>query len=197
MSATHVDCPFFMSFIFTSFFITLFFTTMQAAPEHATAEIEEIVEIEEGLSEYEIERGKPMPTMPHAVTHENLMDAFLPYKHLYRRLPEISLRLDGMKFVPDIALYPRNAADWSGRDVEMTFPPTLAIEILSPSQSIDEMKEKADKYFAAGTRSVWLVIPALAGVMVLHPQRKAKFFSEGELVDDALDIRINVEEIFE
>jgi Uma2 family endonuclease len=165
---------------------------------HATDElIEHEVEHEEELSEYEIERGKPIPTMPHAIAHENLMDALVRYKHLYRRLPEISMRLLGEKFVPDIALYSRNAVDWYGGNAEMTLPPLLNIEILSPSQTIGQMKEKADKYLAAGVRSVWLVMPALAGVMVLQPQRKAKFFSDGELVDDALDIRINAEEIIE
>jgi Uma2 family endonuclease len=148
------------------------------------------------ISDYERERGKPMPSKTHAVTQENLLDVFIPYKHLYRRLPELTLRLNGEKFVPDISLYPRNASDWYENEIEMTLPPLLTIEIVSPSQSIDEMSIKAEKYIAAGVRSVWLVLPSLAGVMILHAGRKARFFSEGDLIDDELDIRFPIDEVF-
>ncbi|MFY7998078.1 MAG: Uma2 family endonuclease [Candidatus Kapaibacteriota bacterium] len=151
----------------------------------------------EAISAYELERGKPMPNKQHAATQENLIDVLLRYKHLYRRLPELSLRLHGEKFVPDIALYPRSASDWHEPEKEMTIPPLLAIEIVSPSQSMDEMKVKADKYLAAGVKSVWLVFPALAGVMVFHEGRKAHFFSDGELLDDVLDIRVLIDEVFQ
>jgi Uma2 family endonuclease len=152
---------------------------------------------EEEISEYEIERGKPMPSKVHATTQTNVLDALVRYKKQYRRLTELSLRLQGEKLVPDIALYAEDASDWHENEIEMTLPPLLSIEIVSPSQSIDEMKEKADKYFAAGVRSVWLVLPALAGVMVLHPEEKARFYSDGEIIDDALGIRIPVDEVFE
>jgi hypothetical protein len=37
----------------------------------------------------------------------------------------------------------------------------------------------------------------LAGVMVLQSGRKARFFSEGELVDDMLEIRLPIDDVFE
>jgi len=165
---------------------------METAPMLAEMDV-----AEQPLSEYELERGKPMPNKQHAVTQANLLDALLPYKVRYKRLPELSVRLEGDKYVPDIALYPIDASDWHIPENEMTLPPLLAIEIVSPSQSIDEMKEKADKYLAAGVKSVWLVLPALAGVMVLQSGRKARFFSEGELVDDMLEIRLPIDDVFE
>jgi Uma2 family endonuclease len=151
----------------------------------------------EEISDYELERGKPMPSKVHAATQTNVLDALARYKKQYRRLTELSLRLQGEKLVPDIALYAQDASDWHENEIEMMLPPLLSIEIVSPSQSIDEMKEKADKYFAAGVRSVWLVLPALAGVMVLHPEEKARFYSDGDIVDDAVGIRIPVDEVFE
>lgn len=151
----------------------------------------------EEISDYELERGKPMPSKVHAATQTNVLDALARYKKQYRRLTELSLRLQGEKLVPDIALYAQDASDWHENEIEMTLPPLLSIDIVSPSQSIDEMKEKADKFFAAGVRSVWLVLPALAGVMVLHPEEKARFYSDGDIIDDALGIRIPVDEVFE
>jgi Uma2 family endonuclease len=153
--------------------------------------------IEGELSEYEIERGKPMPSKVHAATQTNVIIALAIYNKLYKQLTELSLRLNGDRFVPDIVLYHKDASDWHDNEIEMTLPPLLAIEIVSPSQSIDEMKEKADKYFASGVRSVWLILPALAGVMVLHPNEKVRFYSDGEIIDDALGIRIPVDAVFE
>lgn len=151
----------------------------------------------EEVSDYERERGKPMPSKVHAATQTNVIIALARYKKQYKQLTELSLRLDGEKLVPDIALYALSASDWHENESEMTLAPLLCIEIVSPTQSIDEMKEKADKYFAAGVRSVWLVLPALAGVMVLHANTKARFFSEGDLLDNELGISIPVDEVFE
>ncbi|MCU0426841.1 MAG: Uma2 family endonuclease [Candidatus Kapabacteria bacterium] len=164
--------------------------TMIAAQAASVHDVEE-------MTDYELERGKPMPSKVHAATQTNVIDALLRYKKKYRRLTEISLRLGKEKLVPDIALYSIDASDWHENEAEMSLPPLLCVEIVSPSQSIDEMKEKADKYFAAGVRSVWLVLPALAGVMLLHATSKPQFFSEGDLVDSELGITIPVEEVFE
>lgn len=152
---------------------------------------------ETALSEYELDRGKPIPNKQHSITQANLLDVLLRYKQQYKRLPELSLRLLGEKFVPDIALYATTASDWHQPETEMTLPPLLAIEIVSPSQTMEEMTIKAHKYIAAGVRSVWLVLPLLAGVMVLHTGQKTRFFSEGNLVDEELGIEIPIDEVFE
>lgn len=150
------------------------------------------------ISDYELERGKPAPSKLHAVIQSNIATSLqYRYKPQFRLLMEIDLRLFGKKYVPDIALYDKNSSDWREEEIEMTLPPLLAVEIESPSQATDEMKSKADKYLAAGVKSVWLVMPALGGVMVFHSGAKARFYSDGDVIDDALDIRIPVEEIFE
>lgn len=37
--------------------------------------------------------------------------------------------------------------------------PDLAVEVLSPSDTVDEIEEKLSDYFAAGTQTVWIVKP--------------------------------------
>jgi Uma2 family endonuclease len=182
------------------FFFAAMETTIEATMETAERAYRAESRSEE-LSDYETERGKPMPSKRHSLIQTNIGTAIKNrYKRQYRTMSELSMRLHGEKFVPDLAVYPFDASDWSKEEIEMTLTPLLIVEIESPSQSTDEMKEKADKYFAAGVRSVWLVLPALAGVMVLHPESKSRFFSEGEIVDvvdDVLNIRIPVDEVFE
>ena len=44
--------------------------------------------------------------------------------------------------------------------------PALAIEVVSPSNSAQDMCKKALQYLAAGSRAVWLVYPALRLVQI-------------------------------
>jgi Uma2 family endonuclease len=163
-----------------------------------TAQMLDETEIAETISDYELERGKPMPSKLHSAIQTNIATSLkYNHKHRFKVLSELSVRLLGDKYVPDIALYDKDASDWREEEIEMTTPPLLAIEIESPSQSTNQMTEKAQKYLAAGVKSVWLVFPALVGVMVYHEGRKPRFFSDGELVDDVLDIRVAIDDVFE
>lgn len=138
-----------------------------------------------------------MPGKSHAIAQSNLIFLLRTYYGTaYRALSELSLRLLDEKLVPDIALYANDASNWHVNETEMTIPPLLAIEIQSPSQSVDTMKAKAEQYFAAGVRSVWIVLPALETVAILHASAKPRFFTEGDIVDEALDIHFPVEEVF-
>jgi Uma2 family endonuclease len=44
--------------------------------------------------------------------------------------------------------------------------PDLAIDVLSPSDTVDEVEEKLSDFFAAGTRSVWIIKPRTKSVDV-------------------------------
>ena len=48
------------------------------------------------------------------------------------------------------------------RDVPVRFlpvAPDLAVEVLSPNDTVRELEERLDDYFAAGTRAVWVIDP--------------------------------------
>jgi len=47
--------------------------------------------------------------------------------------------------------------------------PDLAIEVLSPSNSVKAMKKKALEYFESGSRLVWFVVADDQTVVVLYP----------------------------
>lgn len=61
------------------------------------------------LSDYELERGKPMPSYLRSRAQGNL--AFLlklRYAERYNVLPELKLSLNAWDAAPDICLYPKN-----------------------------------------------------------------------------------------
>jgi len=74
--------------------------------------------------------------------------------------------------------------------------PLLAAEVLSPSQTAQELIGKFRIYFDAGVKSCWLVIPIATSVIVYSSPKQALIFKTGEIADPVLDIRMSVEEIF-
>jgi Uma2 family endonuclease len=61
--------------------------------------------------------------------------------------------------------------------------PDLAVEIVSPSNSPAEIRDKVHDYLDAGARAVWVVEPRARTVTVHHPEREALLLREGDRLD--------------
>jgi len=151
------------------------------------------------ISDYELERGKPMPSLKHAIIQGNLIQflrAGLGADYLV--LPELSLALDAQKAVPDLSVFLRLAIDPTVEQIAVAEVPRTAIEILSPTQVIGELLEKAGRYFAAGVQSYWLVVPELRAVAVFSAPKKYKYFYNGDtLRDPATGAELPVGQLFD
>lgn len=149
-------------------------------------------------SDYEIERNKPMPSLNHSSIQTNLVMELVPFRHQFRIASELSLSLSNWPSVPDICIYPKMPINLGEDVTAMTEPPLCAIEIISPSQSVDEMREKAEKYFAHGVQSCWIVIPAFANIYVYSSPDEYEIYRAHETLQDAvLGIAIPLKEVFE
>lgn len=98
---------------------------------------------------------------------------------------------------PDIALYPKRGRSQPRDILRMTEMPLVAIEILSPKQGTYDILEKFKAYFALGITSCWLVDPALRTVTVYASNEEWATFSTDEVVDEQIDIRLPVDEVFD
>jgi len=99
---------------------------------------------------------------------------------------------------PDICLYP-NTIDWQDIDIlKMTEMPLLAIEILSPSQSLETLKNKVYAYFALGVKSCWLAIPSIEAIDIYSQPKQHRTFTmnDTEVIDEPLDIHLPIQKIF-
>jgi Uma2 family endonuclease len=148
------------------------------------------------ISQYELERGKPVPRQKHAAVQGNLIMAFGSYRDKYSILPELDLELNGKPSVPDVCIYPKRPVDWSAEEAPVTEPPLIAIEIISQSQTVDELIRKAEGYLAAGVGAAWVVVPSAQTIFVLKPNAKIEPYAKGIITDDATGIEVNVEEVF-
>ena len=147
-------------------------------------------------SDYELERGKPLPSLNHGVTQALLIGAFLRYLSQYTVVSELSLELEGERFTPDVCLYPKLQTDPLEDRIRMTEPPLLAVEIASPSQGTQTLVDKIRLMLRLGVRSAWLVQPALQTITLFHPGAKPRTFTEGLIKDDVADIEVALDGVF-
>ena len=149
-------------------------------------------------SDYEIERGKPMPSLNHGTIQINVGVALVNrYRHQYRFTSETSLDLEGWPSTPDILIFPSAPLDLKADKIKVTDPPLGVIEILSPTQSLNDLVGKADQYFAAGVKSCWIIIPSMGGVAVYSAPGKYEFFNENDVArDEVLGLEVPVAEMF-
>ena len=55
--------------------------------------------------------------------------------------------------------------------------PTLAVEILSPSDTLEDINEKIDAYLSAGVPIIWIVDPYYRTVKVHRPDAEPELFN--------------------
>jgi len=77
-------------------------------------------------------------------------------------------------------------------------PPLTTIEILSPMQRLEEVKNKIlDNYFPAGVKSAWLIIPTARTVSVYTSDEKFVTYASGKISDSVTGITLHIDEVFE
>jgi Uma2 family endonuclease len=151
------------------------------------------------LSQYEIERNKPIPSKNHSIVQSNLIfELKSKYRKTYSFPSEIDIIMpERPNCVPDIAIYPKLKIDFLDDEIGMTEMPITAIEIVSSSQSDYEIVRKINRYFQAGVKSCWLVNPPQQSVSVYAEIGKYTFFNaDMTLTDPATGIELPLTEIF-
>jgi Uma2 family endonuclease len=158
----------------------------------------EPLELEITLSDYERERGKPMPSMNHSIAQSEIVFVLkTDYRTQFSVLSELSVTLNGNKFTPDVAVYPPLFIDWQHDIISFTEPPLTTIEIISPTQSLQELTRKTEDYFTGGVKSCWIVMPGLQTILVMQPDRSKVYFQSNDtLQDPATGISLDVGKIF-
>jgi len=74
-------------------------------------------------------------------------------------------------------------ADIENPEKFVPFAPDLAVEVLSPSNTVREMEEKIDLYFGAGSRMVWIVSPKRRTVSVYTSPLEVRILSERDTLE--------------
>ncbi len=102
----------------------------------------------------------------------------------FRGFSDLTLLIDGNDYTPDISVYSWKHIDFGkGKDiVKMEEMPLLAVEILSPTQNMNELFDKAQIYLQGGIQSVWIVQPFAHTISVVI-SRDVTLHHDGILTD--------------
>ncbi len=109
---------------------------------------------------------------------------------------EMTLDIDGIDYIPDIALYQKQPIDFLHDKIKSEEPPLLLVEILSPKQAVNDITEKFEVYFQAGVQSCWLVIPPTKTIVLFHDIHHPSSYSTGQLADPTIGVDVSIEDIF-
>lgn len=140
------------------------------------------------------------PKMKHAKLQSRLVRLLRPRaEHLgviesevaFRALPEYDLR------GADVAFVSQQRWNTTEDDDNLHGTPELVIEVLSPSNTKQEMREKAALYLSTGAQEFWLVDPKRQTVTVMRQQGGTQVFGMGQPTPLVLFGReLNVSDIF-
>ena len=123
--------------------------------------------------------------------------ALLPYEDRYDIMPELEFELAAGRLKPDVALITKQPYDWEMDIVRYPDPPVTAIEIISPTQSMDGLVAKIRLgYFSSGVLSAWLVLPTTRTINLYLPNQPVQVLSSGILRDPASGVEIEIEKLF-
>ena len=151
------------------------------------------------ISDYELERGKPMPSINHSIVQLNVgFELKTRYREQFRFMSEINIEVAGRVMVPGIGIFSKMTVDMANDSIVARQLPLTTIEILSPAQAFDELVDKARAYFEAGVKSCWIVMPKVQAVFVYSAPGQYEFFHKAEtLIDPATGIELPLAPLFE
>lgn len=149
-------------------------------------------------SDYELERGKPMPTLNHAILQQAvLLQIAFNYPGQFFALPELNLLVSGEKLVPDLAIYAGIPSFLEHDEQFASQLPLTTVEIISPSQSIVELTVKAERYLQAGVKSCWIVLPEFRSVVLTTAAGNYQSYNRQDaLRDPATGIELELAKLF-
>ncbi|MDZ7898765.1 MAG: Uma2 family endonuclease [Arcicella sp.] len=132
----------------------------------------------------------------HAKITYRLAKTLSRFDEKYDILPELEFELTHGRVKPDIAICKIGKADWLRDIIRPTYPPLLAIEILSPRQALSDLTDKTlDIYFPSGTSVVWIIIPHFKQINVMTPDGQ-RTITSGRLLDESTGVELDLESIF-
>jgi len=129
-------------------------------------------------------RDKSMPIDVHGEIQSRLLFFLQGYVFAHpigKSYGEVHFRVSALNFfVPDAAFVSREKLQQITQPGFMPFAPDLAVEIISPSNTVTEMDRKIRSYREAGSVQVWIINPELQQVSVYYADHTAHTFEIGE-----------------
>ena len=184
---------------------------LSGSPPPATAVETLTMTLEEFLANdlegYEYVKGELVPMAPPTMEHGEISTNVVWYLQSHVRenqlgrvyTAETTFRLGERAVKPDAAFVTAARLPVNRRK-SSSQPPDLAVEVVSPSDTLYGVAEKAVDYLDAGTRLVWVIEPVTKTVTVYRSRTDIRTLKCGDTLtgEDVVEgFACQVEELFE
>jgi Uma2 family endonuclease len=141
-----------------------------------------------------VEIQKPLPKRLHAIIQKRIL--YLLEEQLagkgYDVLPELDILCGRDRRCPDLTVYRSDAAFTNAM---LTDPPFLAVEIMSPGQTIGNLFDRCRVYLQHGAEWCWVIWPGRRQSWIYTGDTLAERV-EGESLIAGLELQIKLDELF-
>ena len=142
--------------------------------------------LESDLEGYEYIKGELLPMAPASVEHGKISVNLSSLLHLYVRenqlgriLSETGFRVGERVLIPDIAFISTDRIPIDTSKASPV-PPDLAIEVVSPTDTLHRIQEKVFAYLEAGTQLVWVLESRAKTVTVYRSETDITLLTRNE-----------------
>ena len=143
--------------------------------------------LESDLEGYEYIKGELLPMAPTSVEHGYISVNLSSLLHIYVRenqlgrvlISDTGFRVGERVLIPDIAFV---STDRLPADQSKASPisPDLAVEVVSPSDTLNRIQEKVFAYLEAGTQLVWVLEPRAKTVTVYRSETEITLLTRND-----------------
>jgi Uma2 family endonuclease len=115
---------------------------------------------EPDVEDFVEEDKEEMTSLNHSYICANVMYQLLENKEIIA-LPELTLKIGNGSITPDVCVYPKEKIKPNFLQDFPKYPemPIVAIEVISASQNIQTLLDKARKMIKSGVKAVWTIEP--------------------------------------
>jgi len=156
---------------------------------------------------YELDEGELIIVSPPKPKHGFICDKlirrladFVDATGLGKIVSSVGFRLYGnVVRAPDVALISREQMKDLDPDDYVDGAPALAIEVISPTDSFEDISKKVDQHLAGGALSVWIIIPKTRKVEIYGPNPSRIVLDNREIITDPVlpGFSLRVSELFD
>lgn len=158
------------------------------APPEAPAQLPDLYEIVNG----EV-REKIMSLLSTEIASaiDQMLGAHVRTHRLGKVFCEAIFRFDvdaDLQRRPDVAFVSNRQLPWDRPAPNTAAPdiiPELVVEVVSPSNTFNDVQDKIDEYFTAGVRRVWVVMPAQQRVAIYTSPTEDRILTRNDTLEDS------------
>lgn len=157
---------------------------------------EDVLELEHIINTSE-EDDDEMPTRIHGYLQFQILLLLRELlKTDYKASPPVTFKGLTQRYTPDVSVYHTSPKSLFANTAADELPPLVAIEIISPGQTIGDMVKKCEGMIASGVEECWIVEPANESITVCTKDRRFVRHEGEVLTNRFLREPLTVEAIF-